>query len=352
MSADPGNRVLRADLHVHSYHSGYARHLRFLRTRDCYCDPEAVYRAARSRGMDLVTITDHDSIGGCLEFLNRHPGAEDFFVSEEIECLFPGVPLKAHIAAYDIDERIHREIQQLRSNVYDVVEYLKQQDVFFALNHLFFFFERQMPLERYLAATLPLFPSFEVRNGAMLPEHNVLIEDVLSARANDPHGAVLIGGSDAHTLTFVGTTYTEAPGAKREQFLQSLRAGRTRVGGRHGSALRVAREIYGVVFRYWASLVGVGRQELSWARRASGLGFSAASLPAEFIPALVALVDKTRERARVAGYRREWEEGGREPFLAQPVRRAPVPLFARSPAAGEHAERLAGAAATADVEPV
>ena len=89
--------------------------------------------------------------------------------------------------------------------------------------------------------------------------------------------------------------------------------GAPRVGGRHGSALRVAREIYGVVFRYWASLVGVGRQELSWPRRLVGLGFSAASLPAEFIPALVAVVDKTRERARVAAYRREWGSGRPRP---------------------------------------
>jgi hypothetical protein len=37
------------------------------------------------------------------------------------------------------------------------------------------------------------------------------------------------------------------------------------------------REIYGVVGRYWASLVGVGRQELSWRRRAIGLSFSAIS---------------------------------------------------------------------------
>ena len=47
--------VLRADLHVHSYHSGYARHLRILRARDCYSEPEAVYAAARARGMDHLT---------------------------------------------------------------------------------------------------------------------------------------------------------------------------------------------------------------------------------------------------------------------------------------------------------
>ncbi len=299
-------KLLRADLHVHSYHSGYARHMRFLRTRDCYSAPEAVYRSARSRGMDMVTITDHDSIDGCLEFLNRHPDSGDFFVSEEIECRFPGLPLKAHVAAYGIDERIHREIQPLRESVYDVAEYLRQRGVLFALNHLFFFFNHQISVEAYLRAVLPLFPAFEARNGTMLPAHNILIEDILR-EAGGHARPVLLGGSDAHTLACVGTTYTEAPGRNRDEFLKSLRAGQSRVRGRHGGVLRVAREIYGVVFRYWASLLGVGPQELSWMRRAVGLGFSAVSLPAEFAPFLIAVAHKRRERACIAAYRREWQ---------------------------------------------
>jgi predicted metal-dependent phosphoesterase TrpH len=294
--------LLRCDLHVHSYHSGYARHLRALRTRDCYSAPEAVYRTARARGMDLVTITDHDSIDGCLELLDRRSGARDVFISEEIECWFPGLPLKAHVGAYGIDERIHREIQPLRSNIYEVAAYLRQQRVCFALNHLFFFFDRQMSLERYVEAVLQLFPAFEARNGTMLAEHNGLVEEILSAS-----GPALLGGSDAHTLAGIGTTYTEAPGRSCDEFLDSLRAGRSWPRGRHGSTWRVAREIYGVVFDYCSSLVGIGRQDLSWPRRLLGLGFSTLSLPAEFVPLLVALAQKRRERAKVAAYRREWQ---------------------------------------------
>ena len=149
--------TMRADLHVHSWHSGYANHMRFLRARDCYSEPEAVYRVAKARGMDLVTITDHDSIGGCLEFLDRHPDSDDFFISEEIECLVPGLPLKVHIGAYDINERVHRDVQPLRRSVFETTAYLRQQGVFFTLNHLFFFLRGQMPLGDYLDALLPLF---------------------------------------------------------------------------------------------------------------------------------------------------------------------------------------------------
>lgn len=311
-------RLLRADLHVHSYHSGYASHLRFLRTRDCYSLPEDVYRTAKRRGMDVVTITDHDSIGGCLEFLDRHPDADDFIVSEEVECLFPGLPLKAHVAAYGIDERIHREIQPLRGNVYDVVAYLAERDVFFALNHLFFFLDRQMPVDEYLAAMLPRFRAFEVRNGAMLQAHNELIAG-LAGGAAAGRTVTGIGGSDAHTLRFIGTTYTEAPGRNAAGFLQSLRAGRARVGGRHGGVGRVAAEIYGVIGRYWAALLGFGRHDLSVPRRALGLAFSLVSLPFEFTPLLIAAIDKSGEARRVAAFAEHLAEqraGAFEPVSA------------------------------------
>jgi predicted metal-dependent phosphoesterase TrpH len=260
---------------------------------------------AKARGMDLVTITDHDSIDGCLEFLDRHPGAPDFFVSEEIECLFPGLPLKVHIGAYGINERIHREVQPLRANVYEAAAYLRDQHVFFALNHLFFFLRRQLSFAQYVDALLPLFPGFEVRNGTMLRPHNELIEAIVGERGHAGMAAVAVGGSDAHTLAGVGTTYTEAPGRNRQEFLESVRAGVTRVGGHHGTTLRVTREIYGVVVRYWASLLGAGRQELTWGRRTLGIGFSAVSFPAEFIPLLIAVKSKVGEARRVGGYRRQ-----------------------------------------------
>jgi predicted metal-dependent phosphoesterase TrpH len=298
--------VMRADLHVHSYHSGYASHLRFLHARDCYSEPEAVYRVAKARGMDLVTLTDHDSIDGCLEFLDRHPDAADFFISEEVECVVPGLPLKVHIGAYDIDERIHREIQPLRASVYETTAYLRERGVFYTLNHLFFFLRRQLPLDAYLDALLPLFSAFEVRNGTMLEAHNRLIEAIVADRVRTGGSAIAVGGSDSHTLSGVGTTYTEVPGRNRDEFLQNLRAGSSSVGGRHGGTFRVMREIYGVVFRYWASLLGLGRQELSWPRRAVGIGFSTLSLPAEFSPALVAAIGKRGERRRIDRFRQEW----------------------------------------------
>jgi predicted metal-dependent phosphoesterase TrpH len=294
-------RTLRADLHLHSCHSGYTNYLRFLRALDCYSGPDDVYATAKARGMDLVTITDHDSIDGCLDYLSRHPDTRDFFVSEEIECCFPDADVKVHIGAYGITEEIHRDIQPLRRDVFEVAAYLRSKGVFFAFNHPFFFYRGQMPIERYLDAIADHFPGVEARNGTMLREHNELTEALAARWASSGRVRLsTIGGSDAHTLRGIGTTYTEAPGTTVEEFLASLHAGRALVGGSHGSALREAREIYGVVGDYWSALVGGSRPELTGRTRAIGLAFSAVSLPFEFAPLVVAVRHKRAEARRIA----------------------------------------------------
>jgi predicted metal-dependent phosphoesterase TrpH len=64
---------MRCDLHVHSWYSGRAEvpvleHV----GRECYSPPLEVHDRARRRGMDLVTLTDHDTIEGERRFGARH----------------------------------------------------------------------------------------------------------------------------------------------------------------------------------------------------------------------------------------------------------------------------------------
>src|ERR671916_2116242 len=77
-----GLRLTRADMHCHSPASELAKLgiQRSVGMPECATPPQEVYELAKSRGMDFVTITDHDTIAGCLE-LAEHP---DAFVSEEL----------------------------------------------------------------------------------------------------------------------------------------------------------------------------------------------------------------------------------------------------------------------------
>jgi predicted metal-dependent phosphoesterase TrpH len=288
---------MKADLHVHSWFSTENRDLAFLRSRDCYSPPEAVYRTARARGMDLVTLTDHDTFDGCREFLAAHPDAADFIPGEEVSCRFPDGDIEVHLGVYGMTEALHRELQPLRRNVFEVTSCLRQAGVVFALNHLLHFYRFQAPLESYLRLLFEV-PALEARNGAMSRSQNLLIEEC--ARLASPARAML-GGSDAHTLRRVGRTWTDVPGARTAgEFLDGLRRGHCRPAGEHGGTVALAGDVYGVVFKYMASLVGVGPRDHGGLERLGCVSFSTLSLPFQFIPLLVAVIAKMRERRAVA----------------------------------------------------
>jgi predicted metal-dependent phosphoesterase TrpH len=285
----------RADLHVHSWHSGYNHDLPFLRSRDCYADPVAVYRTAKARGMDFVTITDHDSLDGCLELRDRLPDVTDFVMGEEVSCWLPGTRVEVHFGVWGLTEAHHRDLQPLRDNAFDVAAYLRGAGLLFSFNHPVHFYRGQVPLDEYLRLVTAA-PAVETRNGAMLPAHNDLAsrlamgwgEGSSHAAGAEPGPRAAVGGSDAHTLRRVGCTWTEAEGRTPEEFLGSIVAGRSRVGGDQGGALPLAADIYGVIAQYWLSLVGLQRHEIGWPRRAVGLTFSLVTAPFEFIPLIIA----------------------------------------------------------------
>jgi predicted metal-dependent phosphoesterase TrpH len=308
--------TLRADMHVHTWHSKENRTMPFLRSRDCYSRPEDVYRVAKARGMDLVAITDHDTIDGALDLLDRRPDATDIIVGEEVSCRLPDGGLEVHLGVYGMTEALHRDVQRLRRNVFDVAARLREARVVFALNHLLHFYRPGTPLAVYLRL-LEEVPALEVRNGAMLAGHNRLIEQI-AARWRTPGAAPLaaVAGSDAHTLRRVGTTWTEAPGRDRDEFLRSVRDGRGVAGGRDGTMFTVAGDAYGVIVRFVASLAGLEPRDHGALHRAACLAFTAASLPFQFLPLAVAVAGKSRElrTVRQVGGRLS---GGMQGFTAE-----------------------------------
>ena len=306
----PGH--LRADLHVHSWHSTENGGLKFLQSRDCYSDPLDVYRTAKARGMDIVTITDHDSINGCLELLSRLPAAaNDVIVGEEVSCWTPDSGIEVHLGVYGMTETLHRDIQPLRRNAFEVMALLRKAGVFFSLNHLLHFYRRQVPLDDYLKI-LDTVPALEVRNGTMIPDHNVLIERLVAHLRHSSTSAgrrepAITAGSDSHTLRRVGRTWTEAPARNAAEFLEAVRGGFGVPGGAHGGTSAIAGDAYGVVARYYGSLVGLYPSSHSLLRRAGCIMFSAAAMAGQFLPWVIPALSKRRERAIVLEATRQLE---------------------------------------------
>jgi predicted metal-dependent phosphoesterase TrpH len=225
---------MKCDLHVHSVHSGtmpwpVLRHF----FQESYSAPKEVYDRLHRRGMDLVTLTDHDSIGGAEE-LRPYP---DFFVSEEVTCRMPS-GTRVHIGVYDLSERQHVQISRRRNDLIRLLAYLSEQRLFFTINHAF------SGLTGYRVAEdfgwfADYLPAVEALNGQMLPEANWNAAEM--ARR---WGKIQVGGSDAHALASAGTAYTEVPGARnKEEFLAGLRAGYGHPRGESGGYWKLTRDI-------------------------------------------------------------------------------------------------------------
>ena len=57
--------------------------------------------------MDIVTITDHDSIDGWRELMDVRPDAADILPGEEVSCRLPDGDIEVHLGVYGITERLH-----------------------------------------------------------------------------------------------------------------------------------------------------------------------------------------------------------------------------------------------------
>src|SRR6266851_3583362 len=124
---------MKCDLHVHTVHSGMCTVPLLNRIcRESYSAPQDVYEILKRRGMDLVTVTDHDSIDAA-ERLRRHP---DFFLSEEVSCVTPS-GTELHVGVYGIRERDHVEMQRRSNDVPALAAYLRERMLLFSVNHVF-----------------------------------------------------------------------------------------------------------------------------------------------------------------------------------------------------------------------
>ena len=303
-----GNRYLKADLHCHSYFSGKTAHVKALEPMDCYSSPLGIYQQAKARGMDLVTITDHDSIDGCLDFLGRFPEKleEDFIIGEEVTAQVPEFGCKVHIAVYDISESQHNEITRLRANFDELIDFLRSSHILFVLNHIFHDFPKRQHGLKFLEKMLDSFEIFEGLNGAIGPSQNGVISRIIQRFPNK----TLVAGSDSHTLVRLGSCFTLGQGENRREFLQSLRMGRVAIAGKSGGFIQIFGDAMGVYLAYFRDVAVRNQVHHEWSlpkKIRNGLGW-AGYLPVFFILSLAYSIAYDRLEARKYSYYRELME--------------------------------------------
>ena len=234
--------MTRVDLHCHSSASAVAGLAvqGALGLPECATPPEEVHALAKRRGMDFVTITDHDTIDGVLTLADR----PDVFVSEELTAAFRGEPQRVHVLCLGITPDDHDWLQAHAGDVEVVATYLHEREIACALAHPFY--NVAAPLTpRHRRRLAELFGTWEVRNGARDAELNLP-----AAIYVETHGGTGVGGTDDHAGIDIGRTFTESPpAATAEEFLAHVRAGRAEACGDQGSAARWAHNAMALAVR-------------------------------------------------------------------------------------------------------
>jgi len=248
----------RVDMHCHSTASQLSKLgvQRSLGLPECATPPQEVYELAKRRGMDFVTVTDHDTIDGCLELADR----PDCFVSEELTARFAGEPQAVHVLCYGITPGDHEWLQAHSGDVEACAAYLHEREIVCALAHPFF--NVAAPLtRRHRRRLAELFPIWEVRNGSRAAELNMPAVVYI-----ETHGGTGIGGSDDHAGVDIGRTFTEAPAAETpEEFLAHLARGDAEAHGEQGSAAKWTHAAMALATR--ALALGGGRGSLPGQQR-------------------------------------------------------------------------------------
>ena len=253
----------RADLHIHSRHSSRTADwvLRRLDFPASYSDPLQVYQDLRQAGMDYVTLTDHNTIAGCLEIAHL-PGV---IFGEEVTTHFPDDECRVHILVWGHSETQHREIQAASANIHELQGYLAEQSLAHAMAHpLHSPNDRLTPL--HLQKLVLLFRNFEGINGryhdrlgmaarfaleALTPEaiERFVTRTGIEPTHAEPWRKVFTGGSDDHGGIHPARAYTETPAAaSAEQFLNHLREGRCEAKGEGGTPLTLAHGTYNTAY--------------------------------------------------------------------------------------------------------
>lgn len=267
-TGSPETRRSRADLHVHSKYSDRPTEwfLRRIGAPECFTDPLELYRNCQQRGMDFVTISDHNCISGALEIAHL----PNTFVSAELTTYFPEDGCKVHCLVQDITESQFADLQKIRENIYDLRKYLQTESILHSIAHPLFRVNDVLTVD-HIEKLLLLFERFEAINGSRHPRagdltlalFSQLTEDQIWAMSDrhgiQPYGKEawikrFTGGSDDHSGVYSASAYTVTPHApSTAAFLDHLRQGRHEAGGSPGTSLRLAHSLYHIAYQYYRS---------------------------------------------------------------------------------------------------
>jgi len=176
--------------------------------------------------LDLIAITDHDLIHGSLEardLMAKRSYRFEFIVGMEISTL------EGHLLAYDLEKPIRMLLPLART-----IQLVHEQGGFCVVPHPMSWLTRSVGYHGLLRIMndkrdYVTVEGLEILNPTLAGR--VIYEKAVTMNRERWHLPEL-GGSDAHSLDFIGSGHTLFPGRSATDFRRALKEKTTRAGGR------------------------------------------------------------------------------------------------------------------------
>ena len=176
-------RLIKADFHMHTHFSP-----------DSETDPDKLVKRCLKVGLELIAVTDHNTIEGALKVKDSAPfpviiGEEIKTSAGEITGLFLKETIPAGLSPIDTAHRI------------------KDQGGLVSLPHPFDRFRSEVIDGKAINELIPLLDIVEIFNS----RNNLSADDRKAEKFAKEHNLLTSGVSDAHTLMELGRTYVQMP---------------------------------------------------------------------------------------------------------------------------------------------
>lgn len=200
--------ISKADIHIHTKYSGNSKDFSFI--PDSISRPEKIIKVAEKKAIDLIAITDHNTIRGGIEVEKLAPskvivGEEILTKDGEILGLFLNQSIPPGLSAEETIEKVKEQGGlTVAPHPYSVICSSLKNKIFY------------LDLDG-----IEVFNGFH-RDGVL--NRKTFQENKIIRKAS-------LAGSDAHTERMVGNCYTTFEGESPDDLYKAIKKRKTSIGG-------------------------------------------------------------------------------------------------------------------------